>query len=232
MTDVNILVSTGIGGDTYLTSGAATNNHGVYSPISTGAVVTNRKILLRFDLSDILAGSTCISAILKLKSTVNSSSGEFNIYKISDANSDWVEGTKNGTTAGAGETCWNAKAADGAGGVTTAWAGSAGLMTAGTDYVNTALSTVTTDLTNGTVYEFPFNEDGLAVLQSWFGAETNNGLLFIRNILSVASFYTGEDATESYRPVLSVTYTEAPTGALLKVNMNAQMQNLVGGMNG
>jgi hypothetical protein len=36
----------------------------------------------------------------------------------------------------------------------------------------------------------------------------------------------------TYRPILVVTYTEAPSGTLLKVNMNAQMQNLTGGMRG
>lgn len=39
-------------------------------------------------------------------------------------------------------------------------------------------------------------------------------------------------ATESYRPVLTVTYTAAATGALRRTNMNAQMSNLTGGMHG
>lgn len=43
------------------------------------------------------------------------------------------------------------------------------------------------------------------------------------------TFNTAEAANESRRPRLSITYTTA--GALLKVNMNGQMQNLSGGFN-
>jgi len=38
--------------------------------------------------------------------------------------------------------------------------------------------------------------------------------------------------TEAYRPVLTVLYTEAASGTLLRVNMNAQMQSLSGGFHG
>jgi hypothetical protein len=43
-------------------------------------------------------------------------------------------------------------------------------------------------------------------------------------------FNTPTNATEGYRPVLTVTYTAG--GAHLKVNMNAQMSNLTGGIHG
>lgn len=44
------------------------------------------------------------------------------------------------------------------------------------------------------------------------------------------SFYPPTDATEGNRPILTVLYSAG--GALLKVNFNAQMQNLTGGMRG
>jgi len=43
---------------------------------------------------------------------------------------------------------------------------------------------------------------------------------------------SANSSTEAYRPVLSVTYTEAASGTLLRVNMNAQMQSLSGGFHG
>lgn len=45
-------------------------------------------------------------------------------------------------------------------------------------------------------------------------------------------FASANHATAGYRPVLTVTYTEAASGALLKVNFNAQMQSLTGGFHG
>jgi len=45
-----------------------------------------------------------------------------------------------------------------------------------------------------------------------------------------AGLYFADSSTEAYRPVLTVTYTTG--GALLRVNMNAQMQALNGGMHG
>jgi len=47
---------------------------------------------------------------------------------------------------------------------------------------------------------------------------------------SYLTFAQPNHATESYRPVLTVTYTEA--GGLHRINMNAQMQSLNGGMHG
>ena len=48
--------------------------------------------------------------------------------------------------------------------------------------------------------------------------------------LSYVYLYSQSETTESYRPVLSVTYSSG--GALLRVNMNAQMQSLTGGLYG
>jgi len=221
-TTINIVSSA----DTFVT---------VNYPIRNFGVTTTHidKALLRFDLSSIPTGMTCESATLKLYK--GSAAGTLrarvaNLYKISDANGDWIEGTKNNATALEGEPCWNAKEADGSGGVKVAWAGSEGLSTAGTDYLGTALAPqITTERSDelGTEYTFTFNATGLSVLEEWFGNATNNGFLVVET--GAVNFCLREHATEAYRPVLSVTYT---SGGLLKSNMNAGMQNLSGGMRG
>ena len=191
--------------------------------------------LFRFDLSSIPASATIDSAYIRLVK-VDAPSSSYNspqvFYKIADANGDWIEGTKNNTLAGAGEPCYNAKCADGSGGVTTAWAGGAGCKAAGTDYVNTVLASGNTNRADDqyTAYQIDFNADGLAVLESWFGEATNNGLLLKEYVYS-SVWGLKEHATADYRPLLSVTYTAA-SGALLKVNMNGNMQSLTGGFHG
>ena len=225
MTDVNIAVTAGVGADTIVYSGAANNNYGVFTPLQV--LANTIKILIRFDLSGIPSSATCTAATLTLTSTINQPVAvTYNAYKITDANGDWVEGTKNAATAGTGEPCWNNKFYN-----TTNWAGAAGLATAGTDYIDTVLATVTSALTANTGLAIAFNASGLTVLQSWFEDASNNGLLITVAGTSTYTFHSGEAETVGYHPVLSITYTEA-SGTLLKVNMNAQMQSLNGGIHG
>jgi hypothetical protein len=194
----------GVGADVWINNANPTYNYGIY-------IYCKSKALLRFDLSSIDSSDICTDADLYMTPAENNTGSVVNnIYKVSDANGDWIEGTKNGAAAGSGEPCWNAKEADGSGGVTTAWAGSAGLSTAGTDYENTSLATYTGAYAAGTAIELPFNESGLTVLQSWFGEVTNNGLLFVNNGNQYIGM--GENGTAARRPVLSVTYTAAASG--------------------
>ena len=199
-------ISIDVSGDTTLRQDEVTNNLGVANIIAISA--STRRGLCRFDLSSISSLSVCVSAKLILYAT-SIIAGTINVYKISDANGDWIQGTKNRTQAGSGEPCWNAKAADGSGGVTTAWAGSAGMSTAGTDYVNTVIATFTTEsnLTSNEAMEIVFNENGLAVLQDWFGDVTNNGFLITHSSVAAQSAHSLESLTPSYRPVLEITYT-------------------------
>jgi len=190
------------------------------------------KLLLKFGLSGIAAGNVCSAAALTLIKTSAAGANypvTYTLFEIASGNAGWIEGTKNNITAGAGECCWNALAADGASGVTTAWAGSAGLATAGTDYVNTALGTIDTNKMDAqyTAYTFTLNASGLAVIENWFGSDDENyGLLITAPAAGIVAGMS-ENTTEAYRPVLSVTYSAG--GALLKVNFNAQMQNMAGG---
>mgnify|MGYP000874609124 CR=1 FL=1 len=204
---------TSTAGDCSLTS--TTRNDGARTFFST----VYPAHLIRFDLSSISSAATCSAATLVFtidSVTPQSRTRTFKIYKITDANGDWIEGT--GTTAKnakSGEPTRVAKFADGSGGTTTAWAGSQDLGTAGTDYVNTELAnTITLDDSDsvGDTYTFTFNASGLAVLQDWFGDATNNGFVCRSGANIVTNLATSEHATEAYRPVLTVTYTTGSTG--------------------
>lgn len=192
----------------------ATRNTGA----STYLQLSNVKQLLRFSLSSISSSAIINSATLRFTVehvTLQSRTTAFRIYKIADANGDWIEGTKNYTTAGAGEPTMNCKEADGSGGITTYWAGGGNFGVAGTDYVNTELASylsISDSCSVGDTYTFTFNASGLAVLQDWFGDVTNNGLVTSSGTSVNIGLASKEHATESYRPVLSVTYTTGSTG--------------------
>jgi len=206
MTDVNIAITTGIGADGLIYKGGSNNNYGTNAIIQVWAYAAGMiKSLLRFDLSLIPSGAIISAATLMLTSTDNFTSSTFNIYKITDANGDWIEGTVTGS-AEIGSPCWSKKVYN-----TVNWAGSAGLETAGMDYVNTIIATATGALTKDTGIGLVFNAAGLEVLQSWFGAANNNGLLFVTTGTSGSGyiFHSKQATTAEYRPVLSITYTEA-----------------------
>ena len=185
------------GGDTWLRNGF-TYNYGASTVIQLYPD-KNRVGLIRFILSSIPSSATCTAAVMSLHSKTNST---LSVYKITDANGDWIEGTATGSNQ-TGSPCWSYKVFD-----TVAWAGCVGMTTAGTDYIDTNL--VSSSFTSPT-YTLTFNTDGKTVLQDWFGDATNNGFL-IHSSGYVFDISSREDATESYRPVLSVTYTTGSTG--------------------
>jgi len=85
------------------------------------------------------------------------------------------------------------------------------MATAGTDYINTAWAEEQSwDRSEevGTEKTFTINADGLAVLQSWFGDATNNGII-IRISETAGGYAVGssENATTDYRPKLTIVYT-------------------------
>ena len=203
-------------------------NYGSINIIRIGT--GGRKSLLRYDLSGIASDKICTAATFKFTNQIDvPAEMNFYVYEIAAANGDWVEGTGN-ASAQNGSPCWNKKVYN-----TTDWAGSAGLSTAGTDYVNTALATktLTTASKNTDLVEFTVNASGLAILQGWFGDASNAGFLLLSDhASSYHVFHSKESTTAGYRPILSVTYDDPVTGNLLKVNFNAQMQNLSGNMRG
>lgn len=208
--DPDISITTGAGADTYIanhTNGVVPNwNFGAATTVITSNNATyTKKSLFRFDISSISAVAVATAAALKLYSSGTTNAQTFSVYKISDANGDWIEGTATGATQ-TGSPCWNYKAYHAS--TPTAWAGSAGLSAAGTDFINTVLATKTlsSGIGDTDLLEIPFGVDGLAVLQDWFGDATNNGLLMWSSAAD-ENFHSGEATTESYRPVLSITYT-------------------------
>lgn len=211
-------------GDSWIDSISPTYQHGGYPASKVGP---DHKTLMRFNLSSVTTGSVCTAASLHLfVETKINESATLKLHKVSDANGDWVTGTGL-TGAVKGKACWNQKGYN-----TADWAGSAGLSTAGTDYIDTILASLAISGTYAvnTEHELTFNASGLAVLQDWFGDATNNGFVFTSTaVMEEQRHHSYEASTESYRPVLSVTYT-AP-GTLLKVNMAGQMQSLTGGFN-
>jgi len=174
-------------------------------------IYSNRKMLLGFNLSSINATALCTTATLAL--TVNAGAATqqtITVYGISTANGDWIEGTQVQNLAASGEPCWNAKVADGAGGVTTAWAGSAGLSTAITDYLAATLGSWTWFVADGvgTVHS---NALTPATVQSWFGTATNNGMLIVGSDAGPndPNYADSDHATAAYHPMLTVDWIEA-----------------------
>jgi hypothetical protein len=168
--------------------------------------------LVEFDCSSVPATAICTGATLYMYKRASAGPEAFTVtaYSVLGANDGWVEGTIDANLAGAGEPCWNAKAADGAGGVTTAWAGSAGMSTAGTDYNAASIGSFAGDVSDaeGTEYSTALTA---ATAQSWFGAaNANYGILLIP---STGLYLCSSDfATSGYRPKLVIDYTLPASG--------------------
>lgn len=189
--------------DTRLNSGQATYNYGAGAALDPNGA----PLLMYFDLSAIPAGATCNSATLHVYNLNTKNSTRYvTVYSIKTANWPWAEGTKNGSQAGAGEPCWNARAADGSGGVTTAWAGSAGCATSGTDYDATPIG----------LFEYTANDAvgteitaslTTSVVEGWFGeSNTNYGIRLISSD-AFPAIASSDNATAGYRPKLVIDYT-------------------------
>jgi hypothetical protein len=160
--------------------------------------------LQRWDLSDIPSGATCDAAVLSLYDTnwvSRTSDNTINIYEIADANGDWIEGTARDKVQN-GSPCWDYKAYN-----SGAWAGSAGLSTSGTDYINTSLgSAIFTDGVSG-YRTITLNADGRSVVAGWFGEATNNGVILRGSGTGGWTEWVSRSGTDGQRPYLTVTYT-------------------------
>lgn len=184
---------------------APNDNRGTCDNIHVRA---NRKMLLRFILDGIEATAACNSATLYLTVGFEPDTNSLTAYHISNANGDWIEGTKDNATAGTNEPCWNYKAYN-----TTEWAGSAGLSTSSTDYDASALGS----MSFGNAATDPIGTQKnttltTSVVQGWFGQSTNNGMVLVGNAVGYPMYATSDHATTGYRPKLVVDYTTtAPT---------------------
>jgi len=177
------------GKDVHIRSDAPTSNWD--GATSLEIVTTNRKALLRFDLSSIPSDATCDLATY----TVYSGGGGLNthtIYSVASGNGAWTE---TGAT-------WDTM--DGS----TNWAGSAGLGTSGTDYEASPIGSGTFNFNPaGTPTDFSLNATRV---KGWFGASnTNYGILHVSS--GGVDFIRSSDyvVDPSLRPKMSVMYTEA-----------------------
>jgi hypothetical protein len=206
------------GKDNFLYVNSGTFNYGAHAGLIPGAPGVG---IIGWDVSSILSTAACTAATMILTQYYQngSTASMVSVYSIAVPNAAWVEGTKGGLLAGANESCWNALAADGAGGVTTSWAGSVGLGTINTDYEPTVLGS------------FPYNSGdaigttyAIALLASrvsqWFGLiNANYGLKIPVSGAAVGGLAASDHATPAYRPQLTVDYT-LPTGRGLKGLLN------------
>lgn len=190
---------------------AHTYNGGTHQAIQFG---NYNYALIRFDISSLSSSVTVQSALLYLG--LYEGSGTADIYAVLSANDGWIEGVGNLELALEGEPCWDAKEADGAGGVKTAWAGgSNGCGVVGTDISNSTIGTL-----NGTgIGVFAVSLD-VATVQGWVGAvNTNYGILIKPTVTNSNHIALSEHADSDYRPKLVVTYTEPgePTTIIVTV---------------
>lgn len=205
MTTLILQPNAAAGQDTLVGPGAgATFNYGIYTRLMVSAT---QKGLIKFDLSSIPSSSLCSYALLSLYQSNTGAATAFILtaYSIAVGNAAWVEGTKNAALAGAGEPCWNALAADGLGGVTTPWAGGAGLPTAGVDYVAASIGSTSGNSSdpNGTEYQFNLTPN---VVRTWFGPTNQNYGILIVSSAFPGGLASSDYATPGWRPKLTVEY--------------------------
>lgn len=124
--------------DTYIYENSPTFGFAGATFLSIGYSTARRRGLVYFDLSSI-TGLSVDSAHLWLYNTNNSSTlgnGTLQAYRVMPANSGWTEGGFHiGTTASGLEPSWNKKTQS----PSADWAGSAGLLTSGTDHSATLM---------------------------------------------------------------------------------------------
>lgn len=223
------IVSTEAVADTYLRSDQSERSFGGDTSMIFGNVTASAFShgLLRFDLDlPSLSGLTVTSVSLKLTTTGNdgtsSNSYTLNLFQLSAANSGWVEGT---TTAvpSANQSTWqvrNATATPPGGPNTgTAWAGSQGASTSGTDFSSSLLSSVTGNpqtSTAGTVLTFNSSANFISAVQ---GAIDGDGDLsfWVGNDVAARNFFriASHDNADFAGPTLEITVIPEPSSLAL-----------------
>lgn len=225
---------------------SATDNRGTVPGIEVGnaggvpaagaSTEANRRSLLRFNVSSLNGQFTSINSVTLRLTTLAGvqGSGLINLFRLTDANANWVEGNGSGGATyepnDAGGSTWAFKiqgaypneftGTSWAGGGTVGQAhGAAGV--AGTDYHSTAVSSFSYNITNaatGSTVDFVFSD--LSFFGTWITG-TNAGMIlrqFSETGTNIVPFHSGESATLSARPQLIVDYTPVPesgTAALL-----------------
>lgn len=174
------------GKDSYVDSGLPTNNYGTNGSIACG-ILNNG--LLQFDVSDISSTDICISATLYLYNALLQSGHDIYLHTIKSDNGGWTE---SGAT-------WNT--IDGS----TAWAGSGGCSTSGTDYDSTSIGNFT--VVNGGAGTENSVALSTSVVKTWFGVSNSNyGILLRTDTFGTAIFASSDHGTSTWRPKLVIVH--------------------------
>ena len=196
--------------DTRLAEGSH-NNGGALFVTTIGWDGTNEwRSIYKFLLDqEELSGATITAATFGcyVNNTGAGGNPNINIYEIAAANLGWIEGTKANTTATAGEPDWFHFSHTSP---VTTWAGSAGLSTPITDYVNTVYGSFAGTSTGAKTATL--SADAITYLNSKIGDKADF-LLFTPDSLFNNRFTqirSSEWTTASERPYLELTYTPAP----------------------
>jgi hypothetical protein len=172
-----------------------------YGSAPTLALYSGSALLYRFDVAGNLpASSTIDEAKLRLYSVGDQAQeAAIRAYKILPANGAWLEGNNNGTPTTFFEANWNWLDY----GSLTAWAGSAGMGTAGTDYYAIPEAGLSLAAASSTAYELDLNT---ATVASWLNADDNHGLILRTDSDNWFWFASKESSRPNQRPVLDVVY--------------------------
>ncbi|HEX8311004.1 MAG TPA: DNRLRE domain-containing protein [Chthoniobacteraceae bacterium] len=206
--------------DTYLRGGSADQAYGATESLLAGnhSSVGPFTGLFRFDLSGLPNSNITIDSVtLTLTSTGNGAGASvtLNVFQLAAANSDWIEGTQNGTN-GDGASTWSKKVRDlvAPASPEADWAGSPGARTAGTDYVNTSLASFTGNADTIGTGQLAFSSTGSFAstvaasaggsLNLWVGNPT---VILVNEFFRIASRETAGTASD---PLLTVNYTAIP----------------------
>ena len=222
--DTMTISGTGDVEDTGLMEVYATRNSGAltWGYVGSKGAGKKEKTLLRFNLSSLTnslgAGETLQinSATLHWRAYDNFlGTNTLDIYEVSAANAGWVEGTSliSDGNAKAGESTWSYRSY-----ATTNWAGSAGMSTAGTDYISTPVATV--EINGNAAAGYTIFDESLpaSLVQGWADDESSNGgLLFDMDAGTSANVYmwTSEYSVQAAAPSLTVDYTVVPEPATI-----------------
>lgn len=189
--------------DTMMDANNATTTYETSVDLWAGAATSFlAKSVIEWDLSSIGSGAiyTSITASLWTGAAdyFDPSPQTFNLRRVLDANASWTE-------AGA---CWSYRVGS------TAWAGSAGCSTSGTDYSATSMGTTTvaSEEAANTRHDITLDATEFEAMRA-----SNNGLvIFPASSVSYWKIRSSDYGTSTYRPLLVVEYTTGVT-----VNLSA-----------
>ncbi len=194
--------------DTYMAQWSPTSGLDGESSLQTIANGTSlQRALIQFDLSSIAASAACVSAALSLRAIVLDGAGAGAAHSVYPVYRPWTE-------TGA---CWNYYAG------TSVW-GTAGCADTVNDRAATACGTFNAPATAPNTVTCNLNTD---TVQSWFGSNTNHGLLIKADSETAwdrVCYASSDNGTAADRPQLVVEWTESASGISIPVVMAAHRQ--------